>query len=206
MNFKFQKPSYHRFNILPITFFLNLNKLQGYVSQLLNQRYGYKVIGLESDEKRIESALKRQKKYFPDSRNQINYIHHFVTENSCNLIQSLTSDQPFVITGLHACADLTISAIKLFLNIENCKDLIIMPCCYHKMEIRDSNFINFPISKALNDVYKSDFINIPFMRLGCQRSSSGWSRENEDGSRIFHLLSRGIMEKYVKQGNCMINN
>lgn len=39
----------------------------------------------------------------------------------------------FVLTGLHACGDLTPTLLRFFTNCENCSGLASVGCCYMKM-------------------------------------------------------------------------
>lgn len=118
-----------------------------------------------------------------------------------------------ILIGLHACGDLTVTALKLStMNPENVNGLIIMPCCYHRMElIDDKEFRNFPLSGALqsivkelngskHDHYSSPF-HRPFLRLACQQSAKHWSKQEHviHGERMFKRSLVGAL--VANEGN-----
>lgn len=88
--------------------------------------------------------------------------------------------------GLHACGDLAVTGLKLYLDLTQVSALILVPCCYHKMALRDclrskleaefaleeaqfdtdsdsseQAFDNFPLSQALNR-FTSLFCNLSY--------------------------------------------
>lgn len=120
----------------------------------------------------------------------------------------IKSNYDACLLGLHACADLTIDAIKLFLNLERCKGLVIMPCCYHKMKMKESGveeFLNIPLSDSLRLAYEKchagGFMRRPFLRLCCQRVTWTENEQNTD-VRAFHLLSRAVLQLFAHRGLC----
>lgn len=131
-------------------------------------------------------------------------MKHSICENSDRAVREHLKDKFFkygniCITGLHACADLTIDAINLFLKIEEAKSLLLMPCCYHKM-LRDNErqiFKNFPLSsnlKAVFDKHKGhDFLGIPFLRLASQPPSVDENLKD----LVFNLLARALVQMYA---------
>lgn len=142
------------------------------------------MLGLEADTSRVQSARKRQQQYFPTSLEFVKYESHFISQTSFEFIMA-TVHKHFPTTGhsyriglvgLHACADLTVTAVRLACsNAAVIKTLIIMPCCYHKMEqVGDNGFVNFPLSKALGETMtnrsQEHIFGRPFLRLACQQS------------------------------------
>ncbi|KAM7345778.1 uncharacterized protein ACRADG_011927 isoform 1-T3 [Cochliomyia hominivorax] len=193
----------------------------GYLSELLYKlNENFLILGLEADTYRVEAAEKRIKTYITSNKHSIVYRQQFITENSKEFIKR-TAEEVFklnyqtaaaeqlttkmVIIGLHACADLTITSMKLFLQMAQVQKLIIMPCCYHKMEMVDDltapatttpanlKFRNFPLSESLkkvllvvaeedidNNVTTNEaftfYLNRPFLRLACQQTLKRWSK------------------------------
>ncbi|XP_068894036.1 probable methyltransferase-like protein 25 [Tenebrio molitor] len=87
------------------------------------------------------------------------------------------------ITGLHACADLSVTILEIFAKLDVAKSMVIMPCCYHRLKQKERGFENFPKSKLLGLVVGErealDFLNVPFLRLACQSSGDGFARMTE---------------------------
>lgn len=189
----------------------------GYLSELLYKlNRNLLILGLEADTYRVEAAEKRVTTYMPTAINSIQYRQQFITESSKDFIVK-TVEEVFklnyqhvapqittnmVIIGLHACADLTITSLKLFLQLREVRHLIIMPCCYHKLQVcGDSSttaglkFKNFPLSESLkqvllgnednvidnanyakcNEAYTT-YLNRPFLRLACQQTLKRWNK------------------------------
>lgn len=92
------------------------------------------------------------------------------------------------------------------------KCLVIMPCCYHRLELDNfeggtvERFVNFPVSKALKRLHKEldgeNFLRRPFLRLACQYSGS--SRRNllqEDSERqLRSLMLRAVLQHAANDG------
>lgn len=162
------------------------------------------MLGLESCEDRVEKAIERQKKDFPDTIGKLKYHQHFVTLNSPNFIleQLPADDSPITIIGLHGCGDLTITAMDLFLNMERVKNLIFLPCCYHKMSTKDADrcvFNFFPTSKELSSIlgdYDDTFLGRPFLRLAGQQSPKKWKEMTKTEHWVHgkNMLERAMVD------------
>lgn len=118
----------------------------------------------------------------------------------------MNDDTDLILIGLHACADLTVTALKLFLNIANVKKILIMPCCYHKMKfkINSSNeFENIPLSQQVKSIqYAKDIINRPFLRLAGQQTAVRWRNvtETEHGEHGRNMFIRGAVQAILTEG------
>ncbi|XP_073811666.1 methyltransferase-like protein 25B [Musca autumnalis] len=181
----------------------------GYLSEILYKlNDNYLILGLESDPLRVLAAKKRLQEYMPQAKGSILYCQQFITDNSkdfiservkellqsnyCQSKDTLRRPPPArqAIIGLHACADLTITSMKLFLHMAEVRHLVIMPCCYHKMEMCAATlkFCNFPLSRSLQKAVVSSqdggdgdvinnyvkYLNRPFLRLACQQTLKRW--------------------------------
>jgi hypothetical protein len=144
----------------------------GYLDEHLHTKFGFKIVGLEGSSSHQVRAVKRQEKYYPASIGMVRHVQHFITASSSDFIRSQVDEGDAIgLFGLHPCGDLSITSMKLFLEMERVKRLIISPCCYHKMSARgesceDFNF--FPLSEALKELkmkMKNDPFNRPFLRL-----------------------------------------
>ncbi|XP_013112547.2 methyltransferase-like protein 25B isoform X1 [Stomoxys calcitrans] len=177
----------------------------GYLSEMLYKlNENFLIVGLESDTYRVETAQQRLKSYLPKAQHSIRYFEEYITERSKDFIikcveellpnsnEQKVDEVPkteahMAIIGLHACADLTITSIKLFLAMPYVRQLIIMPCCYHKMELcpKTLQFTNFPLSRCLKELVAKDknyvnFLNRPFLRLACQQTLKRWQKCSRD--------------------------
>lgn len=190
----------------------------GYLSQLLAQMFGYRVLGLEADAERVAAALRRQTKYFSSSSKLVHYAEHFVdTIQSVEFIKHhvltqfnvVLSETHIALVGLHACADLTITACRVFNALETASVLAIMPCCYHKMRMKTSpGFENIPLSRCMQESIPSDeswneVLNRPFLRLACQQTAARWiemsAEEHAEHGR--NMYNRGLVEMVLRKGN-----
>ena len=179
------------------------------MSQLLNQNYGYNVLGIEGDADRVHSANERQQELFPQSCKDVKYMQHFIDESSAlNISEYLNENfnhfkDDVALIGLHACADLTITSIRLFFTIPQVKKLIIMPCCYHKLKCKnEKEFLNIPLSQKLSKIYKDhEFINRCFLRLACNQTSSRWIEmtEKDHFDHAKNMFQRATLEYLLKE-------
>lgn len=132
---------------------IDLGSGLGYLSEALHKlKNNYLILGLEADEKRVESARQRCQKFLPqEALKSISYKTEFIKSDANSrariegyvfqLAQShgLLPGLSTAIIGLHACADLSISAMILFLTMPQVRSLHIMPCCYHKLALHTEN-------------------------------------------------------------------
>lgn len=169
---------------------------QGYLSQMLYENYNYKILGLEADDKRRMAALARQDKYYPASKDKVKYVTLFIKDTSAEFIleqighhfEVNPSSVSIGIIGLHACGDLTLTAIRLYYNLRNARKLIIMPCCYHKLSYENESFgtfNNIPASLKMRNIFLNNklnpkMINRPFLRLACQETATRWNNKCRD--------------------------
>ncbi|XP_054737059.1 probable methyltransferase-like protein 25 isoform X2 [Anastrepha obliqua] len=170
----------------------------GYLSEsLCSVNTSWCVLGLESDNCRVTAARKRLQQQMPEASRRVIYVQQLIEANSSSAIKQHIACSRFddsqamlgkwAIIGLHACADLSVTAINLFLELAEVKCLVIMPCCYHKLQqTTDGNFLNFPLSKSLKKIVaekKEDiesYLNRPFLRLACQETSARWRNSSGD--------------------------
>lgn len=178
-------------------------------------------MGLEGSERNVKLATDRQNTLHPTTKDKIKYVKYFVTKNSASDIKNkLHQEYPEFISagiiGLHACADLSITALQLFLEMDVAKCLVIMPCCYHRLQMSSESdsesetFENFPVSGVLKELYHEfngqKFLRRYFLRLACQQSSSKvWNlTANERDLLVKNCLYRAILEKVAEEGKYII--
>lgn len=189
----------------------------GYLSQLLAKLYGYRVLGLEADPERVIAARRRQTKYFGNTLNSVFYAEHFIeTTKTAEFIKQeiihnfnpLLSSTRIALVGLHACADLTVTACRLFGAIDIAVILSIMPCCYHKMQINSTGFDNIPLSRCMQMAVPtqaswSAILNRPFLRLACQQTAARWAVLSSSEHEIHgsNMYNRGLVELVLHECN-----
>lgn len=196
----------------------------GYLSELLHSESSFKIIGLESDIQRVQTSRERQAATYPYSKNQVFFKDHFITEESnefiTNEVNSLFPDlnetSRLAIIGLHSCADLTITSMKLFFAMKNIQKLIIMPCCYHKLETKtnqtDDGFKNFPLSTVLktsvSKIKSFRSFNRPFLRLACQQTAARWMKqsEKEHHEHGIEMFCRGVAEAIINEDETVVKS
>jgi Methyltransferase domain len=188
----------------------------GYLGHYMYDNYEYSVLGLESCEDRVEKAIDRQMKYHPNSVGKVKHVQHFISSESEDFILQKIEDDAssLAIFGLHGCGDLTVTAIKLFLNMNRVKKIIFIPCCYHKMttDSNDEEFNFFPLSDELRAISASyeNFLNRPFLRLGGQQSPAKWKDMTKAEHWIHgkNMFERAVVEAVILEDETIkrINN
>lgn len=192
----------------------------GYVCQLLYYLYGYKVLGLDGNERNINIVHNRQKNMYPSSLNYVKYAFYKLSSESVETINYLLFSafgeiDNVCFIGLHACGDLSVYVSKIFCNMEKAQLLILVSCCYHKLSTFKHEgvtnniqyFNNFPMSKCLQKAITTfnfnvnEFLKQPFLRLACQEPVERWSNMSQDShdAHAFHVLARAVLELYAKR-------
>ncbi|XP_045782415.1 probable methyltransferase-like protein 25 isoform X2 [Maniola jurtina] len=185
----------------------------GYLDEQLFKTSDFNVLGLECNEANYVGAKKRQRKYHVESIQRVKYIKHTINTESYRNIKEFVDDKfpdckGVCITGLHACADLTVDAINIFLKMEQAGALVIMPCCYHRIIAengRNCRFKNFPLSKTLKEVCEKNngfkFLTVPFLRLATQPPNVEDAKLED---LVFNLLARAVLQAYASKHNCKL--
>uniref|UniRef100_A0A182N7J7 Methyltranfer_dom domain-containing protein n=1 Tax=Anopheles dirus TaxID=7168 RepID=A0A182N7J7_9DIPT len=192
--------------------FVDFGSGLGYLSELIHERCSLQVLGIEGNAQLVQTCNKRQTELCSTSTYPVQYCHHFITHESFNFIEKELSTRFGIpserstacIAGLHACADLSITAIDCFLQCDWAKKLTVMPCCYHRMKtLHESDgaciFENIPLSNKLREALATDnrnTISRPFLRLGCQQTAARWkvrtAEEHMQHGRV--MFRRGLVE------------
>ncbi|XP_028164941.1 protein RRNAD1-like [Ostrinia furnacalis] len=182
----------------------------GYLDQIFYEATGHNVLGLECNLSHYARAVDRQMKYHDRSLKNVIYLHHRVTKNSGQEIEQNLRDYfrnhgAVCITGLHSCGDLAVEGMSVFFKMEDARTLIMMPCCYHKMERRGERFVNFPMSGVLKAVFErrdgEELLGVPFMRLAAHPTHNGRSLEQ----MVFSLMSRAVLQLYAFTNKCKVS-
>jgi SAM-dependent methyltransferase len=128
------------------------------------------VIGVEADERRMYACSERTRKrnLHRQENTKIKLIHGTVDES--NLPSLIGSVEDSLLTGLHACGELSVNMIMQFLMNGNFKALVSLGCCYQHTK-------TIPCSKKFNGCRLSTHS----LKLACHSFS------NFDQSRLFGL-------------------
>lgn len=192
----------------------------GYLPNLLHENYKFSVLGLESSKKYVQIAQQNQKKQQPKFKNNVKFYEMYVNKNSETSIKKAIEEnfphkKQICVTGLHACADLSIEVLDLFINMKTARALVIMPCCYHRIRVAredtfTTHFENFPASNTLKDLFQKydaySFIRQPFLRLACQKTSESFVSmcKEEHLSHSLQCMHRAILQLVVEMKNCSV--
>lgn len=68
--------------------------------------------------------------------NGTNFIQEIPVPNiaECTDLTSILPTEPYCFIGLHTCGDLSVAVIQHFFSLPLARQLIYIPCCYHKLQ------------------------------------------------------------------------
>jgi len=139
----------------------------------LSEACKLQVLGLERDAYRVSQANQR-------SQSGATFKELCVTDVAFEIqvesvanewLSELKEDEssPLCLIGLHSCGDLSPVMLKLFLNMPRFRSLLLVSCCYHRMQLvadDPTKNDNFPLSDKLKGVFNIDWKeSIPFLLL-----------------------------------------
>ncbi|CAG9838397.1 unnamed protein product [Diabrotica balteata] len=191
----------------------------GYLSHHLHSKYKHKVLGIECSKQYVAQAYKMQQKIYPHCKNEVQFADHYIDAQSAEKITSLIKEtftdfdpKSVSLVGLHACADLSVTVLDLFSQLERVKSLVIMPCCYHRLKLKEEQdhkeyFHNFPISTVFKDIFTKAsseyFLRRPFLRLACQQASRNFCSmsQEEHVDHSTNLMFRCVLQLVAESEN-----
>ncbi len=203
-----------------------LINLKGYLDKELSDRWDLHVLGLERDAYRVLAASQRTSS--DTKENTANRCRSTFKELAVKAENSLEDQIESVIgdwfdeleaehesapllcmIGLHSCGDLSPVMMKLFMNSRRFRTLLLVSCCYHRMEwkkdlLADENL--FPLSSSLKNAS-----HIPFhqqegiqhlFRLAAQETPNHWMQQNTANCQLqaHHTFYRSIIQLYAATG------
>lgn len=192
----------------------------------LSDRWDLHVLGLERDAYRVLAASQRTNTK-ENTRNRCRSTFKELAvkaENSLeDQIESVIGDwfdelkaehesAPLLcMIGLHSCGDLSPVMMKLFMNSQRFRALLLVSCCYHRMEwkedLADENL--FPLSLSLKTAS-----HVPFhqqegirhlFRLAAQETPNHWMQQKTDNCQLQaqHTFYRSIIQLYAAKGGSL---
>uniref|UniRef100_A0A0A9CEK3 Methyltransferase domain-containing protein n=1 Tax=Arundo donax TaxID=35708 RepID=A0A0A9CEK3_ARUDO len=128
------------------------------------------------------------------------------TEESPQIQEPTHSIPPLILAGLHACGDLSVNMLRVFVSCEQVKALVSVGCCYNLLSedcYKDTNTCpGFPMSKAAK---LSDLVLGKSIRdLACQ-SAERWRSLTKDIAlqnfdiHAFRAAFQMVLEEYFPE-------
>ncbi|KAL4575261.1 hypothetical protein LXL04_022103 [Taraxacum kok-saghyz] len=192
---------------------------QGYLAQVLSFEYQLSVIAIDasSHHGRITQArTQRIMKHYDAKMRKSSLRGRGVTMPktvtcrvlSPNMLKALLNSQdtkqPLLLTGLHACGDLSVTMLRTFMESEQVKAIVSIGCCYNLLseEEGDDALRGFPISKGV----KSTGLHLTRSArdLACQ-SADKWRGLGKDDSlhnfelHAFRAAFQMVLSKYFPE-------
>lgn len=185
---------------------LDLGSGQGYLARVLAYEHGLNVLAVDKSEVQIRGAEKFDSRTSrgrtgqmipPDAEPNLKHLTQTITPD--NISDVLTGHEQdahpngrWLITGLHACGDLSTLILRLFVqDTSKVKALVNVGCCYHCLT-EDDEPSGFPMS---------DFVKAQRYRMGTTNrvlachSPSRWYQEKADTLKAFELhFYRALMQ------------
>ncbi|XP_028133010.2 probable methyltransferase-like protein 25 [Diabrotica virgifera virgifera] len=198
---------------------LDIGSGLGYLSHHLHSKYKHKVLGIECSKQYVVQAYKMQQKIYPHCKNGVQFVDHYIDAQSAGKISSLIQEtftdfdpKSVSLVGLHACADLSVTVLDLFSQLDRVKSLVIMPCCYHRLKLKEEQddkeyFYNFPFSNVFKDIFDKAsgeyFLRRSFLRLACQQASRNFCNmsQEEHVEHSTNLMFRCILQLVAESEN-----
>lgn len=176
----------------------------------LSEACNLQVLGLERDAYRVSQANQR-------SQSGATFKELCVTDVAFEIqvesvvnewLNELEEDESssLCLIGLHSCGDLSPVMMKLFLNIPRFRSLLLVSCCYHRMQLvadDPTKDDNFPLSDKLKGVFNIDWKeSIPFLlRLAAQETTNQWLHDSSTGdNQSRHTFYRAVLQLYANNG------
>ncbi|ORY96194.1 methyltransferase domain-domain-containing protein [Syncephalastrum racemosum] len=194
---------------------LDLGSGQGYLARVLAYQHGLNVLAVDKSEVQIRGAEKFDSRISRGFTGQDQTIQPGTEPNLKHLTQMITPDNisdvltgheqdarhndQWLITGLHACGDLSTLILRLFAQDKSkVKALVNVGCCYHCLtEEEDEGSCGFPMS---------DFVKAQGYRMGTTNrvlachSPSRWYQEKADTQKAFELhFYRALMQSLLSE-------
>ncbi|WCJ32402.1 S-adenosyl-L-methionine-dependent methyltransferases superfamily protein [Euphorbia peplus] len=192
---------------------------QGYLAQVLSFQYHHSVVAIDSSSHHgtvTKARAERIKKHYTaqmrktDAGNRVLNMPRTITCNvlSVDTLKSLASmslhenvRQPelsgdvadsrtsFILAGLHACGDLSVTMLKTFLECKEVKAVVSVGCCYNLLSEEcfaiDSPHRCFPMSSGVKCLGIS--LGKKSRDLACQSAERWRSLDKDTGLQNFEL-------------------
>lgn len=193
----------------------------------LAKTWNVQVLGLERDTYRVSAANQRSetsaecratfKELTVNTNDTLQDQIDFVVDEWLSELKIELQPVPLCMIGLHSCGDLSPVMMKLFLNSHRFQSLLLVSCCYHRMEWSKTSQDNFPLSQSLNNTsHKLQDVafhqqDVPFhqqegiqhlFRLAAQETPNQWLQQDTPSHlrQVQHTFYRAVIQQYAAQG------
>ncbi|XP_076945787.1 uncharacterized protein LOC143616992 [Bidens hawaiensis] len=188
---------------------IDLGAGQGYLSQVLSFEYQLSVIAIDASSHHgrvTHERAERIKKHYEAKMRKSSLGGKGVTIPKTVTCLVLSSDMlktlinsndehkqstadtcPMLLTGLHACGDLSVTMLRAFLESQEVKAVVSIGCCYNLLsEEEDNNALcGFPISKGVKST--GLYLGRTSRDLACQSADRWKVMEKDAGLHNFEL-------------------
>lgn len=156
------------------------------------------------DEECIKCAFKKipsGPKVVPS--HNICYIEPFISSHDfMKLFQNIEPNR-LLLTGLHACGDLSATMIHTFANCEEVKVLVSISCCYMKLSTQqDSHSKNevygYPMSSFVNSLAKQH-LSYKSRATACHANENFAARLLTNGDELRVHCCRSVLENLIRE-------
>eukprot|EP01080_Neovahlkampfia_damariscottae_P006096 gene6096-10103_t len=174
---------------------IDIGSGRGYLTNLLSEKYGLNVIGIDNKENITESSIKRNKNEKNEKLNLLTF--HISLEMSVKDFETLIEpymdkNDNYLLIGLHTCGDLGASVIQLFKK-SNAKALINVGCCYNKISEKGhgNEIYGYPMSKSCSN----SFLNYGKVLGNLSETNIFLFRKNSFRAALECLLQSNLKDK-----------
>jgi len=106
-------------------------------------------------------------------------------------------DKRLLLTGLHACGDLSVAMVRTFARCDRIKALVSVSCCYMRMSLEDEDR-GYPLSSFLSG-FKEHKMNYGSLRIACHSMTSFVDSLKGDEKKLKLFCYRAILEHLIRK-------
>ncbi|XP_039267642.2 methyltransferase-like protein 25B [Styela clava] len=201
---------------------------RGHLSRLLSIEHNFKVTSIESDDKNVERARVFDKECLEfvskTDSNAIKILPTHITHHVKRYISgdefvtliktdsSINNDR-ILLSGLHACGDLSPTMIYTFVNCKEIACLISVACCYMKLSVDElgtqkaephysveGDKLGYPMSKYVASIQNHQ-IKFTSRKISCHSNEALSEKMLSDGGHLKVQCYRAVLEYILRKKN-----
>ncbi|XP_076802452.1 methyltransferase-like protein 25B isoform X2 [Clavelina lepadiformis] len=205
---------------------------QGHLSRILTLNYKLSVKSIEREERLVKCARKfddevLQKIVDFERKESDSWQPQMPTHLQMSLSPDVESEtfledlrsaaggnsadnRHFLLTGLHACGDLSATMVRLFKESSSIKSLISVSCCYMKLttdcinndacDVTRSSQIYYPMSDYVKSLENHELC-YEFRKLACHSNEDYLRKVEEDPSSLKGQCYRAMLEVLIRRSH-----
>ena len=211
---------------------------QGHLARLLTLGYKIDVFAVETEKDFLskasifdkEAVVTMNKSHFNNTHETSETpVHQFATPvhiqkrvNKDSIIESLLpcsedddmiETKSFLLTGLHACGDLSTTMLRMFVKNEQVKAIVSVACCYMKLttdesfkennansgsDVASEHLVNgYPMSNFVSTL-PNHILSYKTLEASCHAYESYFSRLHEDALKLKIHCYRATLESLIR--------